>query len=102
MRTGSPFSLSSIQGTERRGFRSEAVESDRCIVGRALTRPGGEDDMMPVLDVGTGVGYLVKAFWLLMPAAPRGFLIRRGRPGEEERGSNAGRRDGAGRFTPAT
>jgi len=51
---------------------------------------------MPVLEVGTGVGYLEKA----LATACR--FIGRGRPGDEERGSNAGSREGAGRLTPAT
>lgn len=51
--------------------------------------------MIPVLEVGTGVGYLRKA----LDVACR--FVGRGRPGEEERGSKAGSKDGAGRFTPA-
>jgi hypothetical protein len=56
---------------------------------------GGLDDRMPVLEVGTGVGYLEYA----LERAWR--LEGRGRPGDEDKGSNAGRRDVAGRFTPA-
>lgn len=53
-----------------------------------------------MLDVGTGVGYLE----ILDPKhRSRACLFRgRGSPGEEDRGSNAGRSDVAGRFTPAT
>jgi hypothetical protein len=55
---------------------------------------------MPVLDVGTGVGYLR----ILAPIDPaRACLLNgRGRPGEEDRGSKGGSSEGAGRFTPAT
>ncbi len=52
---------------------------------------------MPVLEVGIGVGYLENAL------GARACLFNGlGRPGEEEKGSNGGSRDGAGRFTPAT
>lgn len=47
-----------------------------------------------MLEVGTGVGYLVKA-----PVVAWRFAGR-GRAGDEERGSKAGSSDGAGRFTP--
>lgn len=50
---------------------------------------------MPVLEVGTGVGYLRNA----LDDAWR--FAGRGSPGEEERGSNAGRSEGAGRLIPA-
>jgi hypothetical protein len=63
-------------------------------MGRAPTR-GGLEERMPVLEVGTGVGYLRKAF----EVACR--FVGRGKPGDEESGSNAGRSEGAGRFTPA-
>ena len=50
---------------------------------------------MPVLDVGTGVGYLcapeLPVFWRLMG---------RGRPGDEDSGSNGGSRAGAARLVP--
>ena len=50
---------------------------------------------MPVLDVGTGVGYLcapeLPVFWR---------LTGRGRPGEDESGSNGGSRAGAGLLVP--
>jgi len=51
---------------------------------------------MPVLEVGIGVGYLRKAF----DVACR--FIGRGNPGEEESGSKAGSKVGAGLLTPAT
>lgn len=53
------------------------------------------------MEVGIGVGY----FWYAASRSEgedRACLLEgRGKPGEEEKGSNAGRRDGAGRFTPA-
>jgi hypothetical protein len=94
MSTVSPFSLSSTEGTLDRGARSDTVDWVLCRAGRDPRR-GGLEERMPVLDVGTGVGYLRKAWE---------FACRfegRGRPGEDERGSNAGRSEGAGRFTPA-
>ena len=48
-----------------------------------------------MLDVGAGVGYLTKA---LVPACR---LDGRGKPGDDERGSNGGSSEGAGRLTPA-
>lgn len=50
---------------------------------------------MPVLEVGIGVGYLRKAF----DVACR--FMGRGKPGDEESGSNGGSKVGAGRLTPA-
>jgi hypothetical protein len=115
----SPFSLSSKLGTADSGARSDTL---RCRTGR---RCGGELERIPVLDVGTGVGYLRRAWWLLleMPLLPPPTLIPflpvmpspcawlskpvfwrlsgRGSPGDEESGSNGGRRDGAGRLEPA-
>lgn len=88
MATISPFSGSSTAGTADRGARSEVV---RARPGRR----GGELDRMPVLEVGTGVGYLSCAF----PVCWR--FNGRGRAGEEERGSNGGSNEGAGRFVPA-
>lgn len=52
-----------------------------------------------MLEVGTGVGY----FWnALDPRSPSRacFFNGRGNPGEDERGSNGGSKDGAGRFIP--
>lgn len=53
---------------------------------------------MPVLDVGTGVGY---RRWAPVPEPVPTFwrLGGRGRPGEDERGSKGGSRDGAGRLS---
>lgn len=57
---------------------------------------GGEDDSMAVDDVGTGVGYVRSSF-----KASRLRFRGRGRAGDEESGSKAGRRDAAGRLPPA-
>jgi hypothetical protein len=55
---------------------------------------------MPVLEVGIGVGYLRKALDPFDPSRACLFTGR-GRPGEEDRGSNGGRSEGAGRLVPA-
>lgn len=82
-------------GTAESGARS----------GATPVRPGGELDKIPVLDVGTGVGYLrwTRERPLLEPESGAVFwrLAGRGSPGEDERGSNGGRRHGAGRLEPA-
>jgi len=105
MRTGSPLSSSVMDGTAERGARSETVDCVRCVPGRRDDSScGGEEGMIPVEDVGTGVGY----FWLAAVCSigeTRAWRFTgRGRPGEEENGSNAGSNEGAGagRFTPAT
>lgn len=63
----------------------------------AELRRSGELDNIPVLDVGMGVGYRRLAS---MPMFWR--LIGRGSPGEEDRGSKGGSKEGAGRFVPAS
>lgn len=93
----SPFSDSSAVGTADRGARSEFA---RARPGRARRGAGGELERMAVLDVGTGVGYLRRAAEDVDPVFWR--FRGRGSAGEEDSGSNAGRRDGAGRLTPAT
>ena len=105
MRTGSPLSSSVIDGTAARGARSETADCVRCIGGRRNEcTGGGEEDIIPVEEVGTGVGY----FWLegtFSDGKTRAWRFAgRGKPGEEENGSNGGNNDGvgAGRFTPAT
>lgn len=55
---------------------------------------------MPVLDVGSGVGYLRKGFDPIDPSTACLFAGR-GKPGDEERGSKGGRSEGAGRLVPA-
>ena len=58
MSNGSPVISSSIEGTEAKGARSERVDAVLCRPGRrVLGNRGGEDEKMPVDEVGTGVGY---------------------------------------------
>lgn len=60
MSVGTPRLSNSIEGTAERGARSEYVE--RVLVSperRVLGNWGGDDGMMPVDDVGMGVGYLL-------------------------------------------
>jgi hypothetical protein len=94
MRRVSPFSFSSMEGTVERGTRSDAVDCVRCRAGLGPTR-GGLEERMPVLDVGAGVGYVRKAL------AVACLLFGRGRPGDEDKGSNGGSSEAACRFTPA-
>ena len=106
---------SSIEGTDARGVRSESVDVVRCSPSRRVLRArGGDEERMPVEDVGTGVGYwnlplpylvggenLDKRF---SSGDARTRLAGRGNTGEEDTGSNAGKRigvDSTGRFTPA-
>jgi hypothetical protein len=94
MSRGSPFSGSISVGTADKGARSDAAEKVRRVDARAAAIPGGEEDIIWVEEVGTGVGYVDTAgsratrFWGL------------GREGDELKGSKAGSRD-AGRLTPA-
>ena len=61
MSVGCPCLSSSIEGTVESGARSETVETVRARPGRhVLEIGGGDDESMPVEDVGTGVGY----FWV--------------------------------------
>lgn len=58
---GCPCLSSSIEGTVESGARSESVETVRTKLGQpVLGIGGGDDESMPVEDVGTGVGY----FWV--------------------------------------
>lgn len=93
------MSFSSIDGTAERGARSEREDCVRIKPGRVPADRGGDDDRIPVLDDGIGVGYLRWAFPLAGP--PRACrLTGRGKPGEDDRGSNGGSSVGAGRLTP--
>lgn len=87
----SPLSGMHAMGSVPRGARWLEVRTK----GGRATR-GGEEDRIPVEDVGTGVGYLRRAsvpvFWR---------LTGRGRAGEEDNGSKAGSRDDAGLLVPA-
>lgn len=57
---GSPLSNNIIAGTADKGARSRAAEKDRGMAGREAATPGGggEEDMIWVDEVGTGVGYV--------------------------------------------
>lgn len=57
MSTGSPDSGNMTVGTADKGERSIAAEKVRRAEARSLAAiPGGEDDMIWVDEVGTGVG----------------------------------------------
>ncbi len=66
-----------------------------CTKGLACAR-GGDEDIIPVVEVGIGVGYFVYAAADLV--GEHILFDGRGKPGEEDNGSKAGSRDGAGRF----
>ena len=60
---GCPCLSSSIEGTAESGARSESVETVLTRPGRhVLGMCGGDDESMPVEDVGTGVGYFRVSF----------------------------------------
>ena len=82
-----------MEGTADKGARSRVAEKDRGRDGREAATPGGggEDDMMCVDEVGTGVGYSETS-------GSRAIRFCRGREGDEL-GSKAGSK-AAGRFTP--
>lgn len=85
-------------GTVDSGVRSDAVGIKvRRETGRGIATRGGDEDMIWVDEVGTGVGYIETMPW--SSRATR--FCGRGRVGEELNGSKAGSKD-AGRFTPAT
>jgi len=97
--SSSPFSGSITVGTADNGARSERTDCVRARPGRERDCIlGGLDDNIPVVEVGTGVGYFCcgDEVWKSV-CRFRGL----GKPGEEEKGSKAGRREGAGRFVPA-
>lgn len=95
MKSISPFSLSSREGTADRGARSEAADCARAKIAPEGWTRGGEE-RIPVLEVGMGVGYLIKEIGPSGPLrAPRFKGL--GRPGEED-SSKGGSKEGAGRF----
>ena len=99
IRIGSPCSSSSSEGTVESGIRSENDDSVLGLCGRRDC--GGDEEIMPVDDVRIGVGYLcISVYFEGETRATR--LAGRGREGDEEKGSNAGKSDGAERFTPMT
>jgi hypothetical protein len=93
--------LSSIEGTADRGALSERDDWVRMRPGLGRWTPGGDEERMPVLEVGTGVGYLRNALEAAEPIRAC-LLAGRGSPGEEDRGSKGGRRLGAERFVPVS
>lgn len=95
MKSTSPLSWSSREGTADRGARSEAVDCARTKAApEGWTREG--EERIPVLEVGMGVGYFIKETGPSGPLrAPRFEGL--GRPGEEE-GSKGGSKEVAGRF----
>jgi hypothetical protein len=99
MRIVSPSSGSSTVGTAESGARS-IDDRVRCSPGLACT-PGGEEDRIPVVEVGIGVGYLCRTGSIRHGDVRTLLLVRPGRQGEEEKGSKAGSKVGAGRFVPA-
>lgn len=98
IRSVSPLAGSETDGTAESGARSLA--DDDCERERPPPKAwrglGGEDERMPVLEVGTGVGYFRYA-----SLAVAWRLAGRGRPGDEESGSKGGRSVGGGRLVPA-
>ena len=90
----SPFAGSVTDGTAESGALSLAEDWDRERAG--WRGRGGEDERIPVLEVGTGVGYFRYA-----SLAVAWRLAGRGSPGDEESGSKGGRSDGGGRVLPA-
>lgn len=66
--------------------------------GLAWARRGGDELIIPVVEVGIGVGYLVYPAPLPPLFGEHWRFAGRGKPGEDERGSKAGRRLGAGRL----
>lgn len=59
MSSVSPLPLRTMVGTAESGARSETDDWAReaKLVGGPRWTPGGEDESMPVLEVGRGVGY---------------------------------------------
>jgi hypothetical protein len=101
MRRSSPLLGGLIEGTVESGARSETEDKVRCKRGLLSWYGGGEEERIPVVDVGIGVGYFRYAASCWGGGETACLFEGRGKPGEEEYGSKAGSRDGAGRFTPA-
>lgn len=100
---GSPFEEGVRVGRAERGARSETDTEERVrgMFGLEEGSWGGEEEMSkPSEDVGIGVGYFI----LASSSADDGLracLFAGGSFGGDEGKSNAGRRVGAGRLTPA-
>jgi hypothetical protein len=101
MRSSSPESGRMMVGTEESGARSDTEDWVRCRPGLPFCKGGGEEDRIPVVDVGTGVGYFLYAASCCEGEPSACLFEGRGRAGEEEKGSKAGSSEGAGRLTPA-
>ncbi len=100
MSSSSPSAGRMIVGTVDSGVRSEREDWVRCMPGLSSAIRGGDDERIPVVDVGIGVGYFRYASRL--DGDDTACLFEgRGRAGEEDRGSKAGSSEGAGRLTPA-
>ena len=103
MRMVFPLSESVTDCTAESGARSDKMDwvRRRPALG---TMCGGEEERIPVVDVGIGEGYFRYASSWCEGECLACRLAGRGSAGEEEdeeEGSKAGSRDGAGRFTPA-
>jgi hypothetical protein len=90
-----------IVGTVESGARSEREDCVRCNPGLGRVIRGGDEDRIPVVDVGIGVGYFWYAASRCDGEKTACLLEGRGKAGEEDRGSKAGNNEGAGRLTPA-
>jgi hypothetical protein len=101
MSSSSPEAGRIIVGTAESGARSESEEWVRCKPGLGIGIRGGDEERIPVVDVGIGVGYFRYAASRCDGDKTACLLEGRGRAGEEDRGSKAGRSEGAGRLTPA-
>jgi hypothetical protein len=87
-------------GTVESGARSESEDWVRCRPGLGSGMRGGDEERIPVVDVGIGVGYFRYAASRCDGDNTACLLDGRGRAGED-RGSKAGSSEGAGRLTPA-
>ena len=88
-------------GTVESGARSEREDWVRCKPSLGCATCGGDEERIPVVDVGIGVGYFRYAVFRCEGENTACLLEGRGKAGEEDSGSKAGSREGAGRLTPA-
>jgi hypothetical protein len=101
MSSSSPDAGSIIVGTAESGARSESEDWVRSRPGLGSGIRGGDEERIPVVDVGIGVGYSRYAVSRCDGDNIACLLEGRGKTGEEDRGSKAGSSEGAGRLTPA-